>query len=430
MTRESLTAVLIALLWVAALTILHWNNWKLDTTALYFAAKSWAAGQTHLIYAPGPVPFLVEPPAQWVAWGDAENWDEPRYFTPYLYPPIWAVLLAPIAAAVPSVAFFNATLLAMIAASIWLVWIGWRFIRPVQTTPVVWAGLSFLFLVGTAPGYMLFGLGQPQIIVSAVTFAAFLALANGRDILSGGLLALVAAVKLSPALLVVIFIMEKRWKALGAFAVIGAALGGLSVALAGWPLHAELLEKLAQIEERTLVSRINTGLELVLYQVSEIAQGRADWVIGTPEVVMEAGWITWTTRAVLAAGLVLIWWTSRDVASRLRIWLRLLAVLLLTTITNPLGWVHYLVLPFVMLPGLLELMDRKTAWRVIALTFIAFSMPVYLALNMFGAGDWVQVGLNFGVPVALIVVTLFVARAEANPERYRMGFCPSDRPGG
>ncbi len=415
MRREIVISGLIALAWVVAMVVLHWDNAKLDTTAIYYAAKSWSVGAKDLIYVPGPLPFLAEPPQQWVDWAGAETWTEAVFFTPYLYPPLWAVLFAPLAATVPSVVFFNGALTLFILATLWMVWLSWRFTQPRQLSPVAWTGLSFLFLIGTAPGYMSYGLGQPQVLVAAVTLAAFVALANGRDITAGGLLALAAAAKLSPALLVVVFVMEKRWRALGAFAVIGAALGGLSLALAGWPLHAELLEKLSEIESRVLVSRINAGLELVLFQAGELVAGRADWIIGTPRVEIEAGWITVVTRLFLILGLGAIWWGSRDVAPRLRIWLRLLGVLMVTLVANPLAWVHYLVLPFVMLPGLFEVMDRRAASRVIAVIFVLFSMPAFLAIGMFPQGDWVQVGINFTASVALIFVVLRVARAEANP---------------
>lgn len=415
MKRDLSIAVLIALIWAAAMVALHWGNLKLDTTAIYYAAKSWSAGMPELVYAPGPVPFLVEPPQQWVDWAAAEGWEETVYFTPFLYPPLWAVLFAPIAGAVSSGVFFDGTLVAFILASFWMVWLSWRFVRPNMVNPVAWSGLSFLFLIGTAPAYMIYGLGQPQVIVAAVTLAAFVALANGRDVLSGGLLALVAAAKLSPALLVIIFIMEKRWTALAAFAGFGAALAGLSVALAGWPLHAELLAKLSAIEGHILISRINAGAELVLYQLGETLAGRAEWVIGRPSQVAEPGWVTWITRAIMIVGFAAVWWTSRDVSQRLRIWLRLLGVLLVALIANPLGWVHYLILPFMMLPGLLAVAERRLAVRTIGVTFVLFSMPVYLALNMFGAGDWVQVGINFFACVALILVVIRVAQAEANP---------------
>lgn len=406
---------IIVLTWVAALVVLHWNGQRLDTTAIYYAAKSWAAGLRDLVYAPGPVPFLVEPTAQWVDWAGAEDWETPVHFTPYLYPPLWAVLLAPLADAVSARAFFNGALVVYIASALWTVWLSWRLLAPRQVDPVTWVALSLLLLIATAPGYLSFDLGQPQLMVAAITLASFVALSNGRDLAAGGLLALAAALKLSPALLVVIFVMERRWRALCAFTVIGAALGAASVALADWPLHVELLDKLAQIEARVLVSRILVGLELVLFQLGEVIAGRAQWVIGHPRTILEPLWITWTTRGVLVVGLALVWWTSRDVAPRLRLWLRVLGVLLVTLIANPLGWVHYLVLPFLMLPGFLEVAERPFAARVIGFTLLVFSMPVYLGLTGFAAGDWVQVAINFGASVVLVWAVLRVARREANP---------------
>ena len=40
MRREIVISGLIALAWVVAMVVLHWDNAKLNTTAIYYAGKS------------------------------------------------------------------------------------------------------------------------------------------------------------------------------------------------------------------------------------------------------------------------------------------------------------------------------------------------------------------------------------------------------
>ncbi|MZR12327.1 DUF2029 domain-containing protein [Maritimibacter sp. DP07] len=413
MTRQAPIAILIAAIWAAVTLYLNYGTWKLDLTALYYAARSWDAGLTDLLYDPGPLTYLVTPPRAWTDWALAEGWADPT-FTPYLYPPLIAVALAPVAAHVSAAAFFNGAVVAFAAATVWMVWLSWRLLDVRRLGPAAWAAVSFLLLIATAPGYMSFWFGQPQILVSAITLAAFVALARGHDLRAGALLALAAAAKLSPALLVVIFVMERRWRALGWFACVGGALGLASLLLAGWPLHAEMLTKLALIEERVLLSHIVVTLELVLYQLGELAAGGGFFDIKTARMVMEPAWITWTVRGFLVAATLATWWLTRGLSDRPRIWTRLLAMLLITLLANPLGWVHYLILPIAMMPGLFELIDRRAATLATAAFVLPLSLPVFMAVADVPYGSSIQLGLYLAACLALLGV--LAARARHGPD--------------
>ncbi|HHC29904.1 MAG TPA: DUF2029 domain-containing protein [Rhodobacterales bacterium] len=180
--------------------------------------------------------------------------------TPYLYPPPWAATLAPLAARVSAITFFDIFQIATLAALAGTIWLGFRFARPPGLGSLAWAALSLGLFGFTGAGAVGLWFGQPQIIVSFLVMLSAWALAERHDIGAGAALALAAAIKLSPALFVVWFVMERRWRALAAFALVGAALGGLSIAVAGWPLHAEMLAKIRAIDNHILFSRIVVSL--------------------------------------------------------------------------------------------------------------------------------------------------------------------------
>jgi alpha-1,2-mannosyltransferase len=413
MSRGTLIAALIAGVWAVAIVFLNWGSWKIDLSAIYYAARSFAAGDLANVYVPGGAPFLPDPPATWADWAREEGFTGPA-FTPFLYPPLWAAALAPVAAAVPAQAFFNAVLVVNAAATIWMIWLTWRLMRPIQIGPVGWAAISFALMLVTAPGYTAFWFGQPQVIVAAFTLAAVVALADRRDILAGGCLALAAAIKLTPALIVLIFVMERRWTALAAFAVTGAALALASLVSVGWPLHAELLEKLAAIESQILVSPINVSLEQAFYYLQSLATGTGD-LSARPHMVDGVAWIGWATRAFLVFAIAALWWGTRNLALRLRLWTRLMALALLTTLATPLGWVHYLILPLILLPGLIEVLPRRAALATLVLIALPLSLPALVYAGDTRGTGLLPVALNTGATLVMLALVVVAARREANP---------------
>lgn len=417
-----------AVLAIAALVawMLLRHQWALDLTALYFAATFYGAGQTDLVYLPGASVFIGEPPPEYLALFMAETGQpaSAARLTPYLYPPLWAALLAPLAGRVSAVTFFDIFQLANLAALTGTIWLSWRFTRPPSVGFALWAVLSVGLFAATGAGAVALWFGQPQILVNFVIVLAVWFLAERNDIGAGAALALAAAIKLWPALLVVLFIMERRWRALGFFVVFGAALAGASVALAGWPLHAEMLAKIAAIDDHVLVSRIVVSFELWLAQLT--GNGAPGWSFAAPFMVAEQGWIAWVVRFALVAGLVLCWAATYGLDDRARLWARLVSVLLVTLVTSPLGWVHYLALPLLLLPGFAHVLDRPALLRLVVVTGLVLSMPLLALLARSDALAFVHAGLNLAAALGLLgLLLIFVRRAGRRPDQALRPVAPS-----
>lgn len=398
---------------LAAAAIIAWlllrHQWALDLTALYFAAQFWHSGQPDLIYLPGASVFIGTPPPEYLALFTAQTGlpaSEAR-LTPYLYPPLWAAALAPLAARVSAITFFDIFQIANLAALAGTIWLAFRFARPPGIGFLPWAALSLGLFGFTGAGAVGLWFGQPQIIASFLVMLSAWALAARHDIGAGAALALAAAIKLSPALLVVWFIMERRWRALAAFALVGAALGGLSIAVAGWPLHAEMLAKIRAIDSHILVSRIVVSLELWLAQLG--GAGLAGWAFPAPVMVPEPGWVTWVVRAALLLGLGAVWATSRALPERPRLWARFLGVLLVTLVTSPLGWVHYLALPLLLLPGFAHLIGLRALLRLLVVTAALLSLPLLKLLAQYDSLAFVQAAINLAVALGLLALLLVKA---------------------
>lgn len=408
--------VLLGLAEIAVWLVLR-HGWALDLTALYYAAHFWHTGQTELIYLPGPSVFVGSPPPEYLSLFTAETGlpAQDARLTPYLYPPLWAAVFAPLAAKVSAITFFDIFQIANLAALAGTIWLAFRFTQVPGFGFLPWAALSLGLFGFTAAGAVGLWFGQPQILVSFFVMFAAWALAERYDIGAGAALGLAAAIKLSPALFVVFFLMERRWRALGSFIVVGAGLGGLSVAVAGWPLHVEMLQKLAAINAHVLISRIVISLELWLVQLS--GAGLPGWSFPTPVMVAEPGWVTLVVRATLIGGLVVSWAATRGLPDRPRLWARFLAVLLVTLITSPLGWVHYFALPLLLLPGFAHFLAPAALMRLVVVVGGLMSMPLLFLLARHDNLAFVQAGINLAVTLGLLALLLALAHRAQRADR-------------
>ncbi|PID36191.1 MAG: hypothetical protein CR993_06645 [Rhodobacterales bacterium] len=395
-----------AVLILAALGALWllWGRWVLDLSALFVAARLYAEGNFSEIYVGGGTVFLTDPPESWL-WVVAETGGNPAGLTPYLYPPLWLAVLAPFVEGSSAIGFFNAMTVVNVASVVVMIWAAYAMLEQ-EGAFTRFAVLGVLIAVISAPGALGLWLGQPQFLVSALILAAGAMLARGREVPAGVLLALAVAVKLSPAIFVLLFVYEKAWRALGAFVVALGGLVALSVGLTGWGLHREMLDLIAAIDGQVLVSRIVASLELWLFQIGTVLAGDAVWQIRVPWMVPEPEWIAPVVRVVLIALVALTWATTRTTPAPARRYIRLMALSLIGTITSPLGWTHTLILPLLMLPGLPYILPGKRGWALLLFVTIALSLPLLLTFSGQPWAAFPQAGLHLLVPVFLLAAIL------------------------
>ncbi len=93
--RRTCGAALVMLaLWVAYAIWQQWGHWAEDLSALYIAGHLWQTGQIDLIYAAPPGFFGGAAPNGYRSWTELGITDKISF--PYVYPPIWVVLIAPL----------------------------------------------------------------------------------------------------------------------------------------------------------------------------------------------------------------------------------------------------------------------------------------------------------------------------------------------
>lgn len=391
-------AVLAAL--AALLLVLVPAGQSTDLRALWLAAAHFAAGDTANVYPPVGAVFTMAPPPAWEAAHPGED------LYPYLYPPLWAALAAPVTAHLPfeTLAGVMRVLNALMLAG--TLGLAWRVTGARLPFPV-FAMLGALILSQTFAGSLALMENQPQIAVSFLVLLALDRLKAGAATAAGAALALAAALKVYPVLFALLWLATGERRATAAFALAGAALAALSVGLAGWALHETFLATLASIANTVLLTPVSYGLTPAVAQIAargafvyqEAAHG--GWLVMALPPVANA-----LARALLLAVLAALALAMRRAAPADRWALLWPAALLAVSLLGPLSWAYHYIPALACAPVLLDRLGARAGGVALAL--------VVLPLSTLGAGLALDAGLpaehlQIAGTLALSALALFCA---------------------
>ena len=215
-------------------------GWRgVDFSAYYIAAKALPAplpgGLYQLpMYADGRVNLNAEAPpgSSWAV--AAKRWGAP-FAAPFIYPPLLAVLLRPLAA----LSFGHAYVVwcaVMLGCTVLGVALAGRTGRMLHGYMVPLAGVAFFSYYPMLDGLLF---GQCDNLIFVLLASCFFLLTCGRSGLSALCFAAAALVKLTPLLALPVFIFHRKWRWLLAYAAWTAVLTGLSIFGAGWEVNRQ-----------------------------------------------------------------------------------------------------------------------------------------------------------------------------------------------
>ncbi|MCP3968902.1 MAG: DUF2029 domain-containing protein [Rhodobacteraceae bacterium] len=410
------TALAIALLvgFCAFAARLYWTNFPTDLSALYMAGWFWSEGLYHLVYDV-PTGFFGDGPPGWLVYQPALGLEN-QLVVPYVYPPLWAALLAPLSAVTDPFTFFRLFMVAELAMIAACVPLAWRLCRGFAMPLWAWllAGTGLLASSVITIGALMHL--QPQIIVVFLILFAFERYASGHSRSAGALLALAAAMKLAPAALALIFLADRDSRALAGFAGTGAALAGLSLVVAGVPLHLDFLAAMAEASAGLFATSMAISAETLIYGTAMVAglAPAADLTAVNFHLPDAPAAIPLVTKAILVACLVWLWLRLRPMPRDRSLPAGLFALSLLINLFGPLGWSHYYLLQLFLLPGLVGLFPPRLGALLLFATALATSGPAYLWLRGAIPGD-----LLLNCAYAGIMLTLFVVfTASLRPQAH------------
>lgn len=372
--KAFLTALVAAAVFAGYCFVTYGGKPGADVVPLWVAAKLWAAGNVDAIYAADATVFTLNAPAEYAPIALADGYEADLY--PFIYPPLWAALLAPLTGMLDLAGFdagltiLNASALVM---GLWLIW------RAAPLLPfTTYLAASFLLLLVTTVGLLPIMGNQVQVTVAFLLALTMERSRNGAPLAAGAALGLAAALKLYPALFVVLFIATRQPRAILSFALVGGALGLASLAVAGWPLHADLLSQLRAIGHTVFQINLSMNIDALWALFSgasgtEVAPGRIAIAKGE----------TWTlvSRAALLGFLAALTLAGRlrpAIAHHPLYWP---TAFLGAALLGPLSWAFHYITPLAAAPLLLALLPTRRALFILipvalCLSFLTLLLPV------------------------------------------------------
>lgn len=400
----------IAALWAATAFSVFRNSTGDDLASVYLAAWFHAVDRPDLIYDYHPVLFTDVAAPEWAEAGVARGHLAPERLHPYVQPPLWAALLAPVAEAVRFPAFHLAALALEIACLVGAAALARRMWYPDRPggilVPLLVLGLSWPFVASML-------LAQIQPLVTLLVLRAMERDAAGRPGAAGLCLATAAALKLSPAVLGLYWLATGRWRSLGWAALAGAGWAALMLALVDWRLVEAFLERLSGLGDSVVLGLANAGVPALLYWAVEGAA--VDYTIrSAPDWLAPAG-------AALLLGLIATAaLRGRGAPAEWRNRTMVPAVLIGTAVLSPLAWVHYFTLAVLFLPALPALWGRWRGLALAAASWALISVPFPLVFMLDG-GAGPPEGPEYAFPVtAGVLLALIGALAAPRPDRDRL----------
>ena len=380
--------VAVLLVAFAAINIIaYWNHWAPDLGAVYYAGRFFAAGQLDQVFAAPDMFFGKQNAPAWVAMMQADGVQPDQFTFPFVYPPLWAAIVSPLAHATTPLGFFNVMLVLHILLTCGSFLLAHRLAAP-SMRPLIFIAGTLLVFRYTLPGQLAMFHNQPQFVVTFLILLAFERYVRGASVIAGIALGLAAAIKISPVLLALIFLMDRDWRAIMATGLTGAATVALSLLLAGPELHLEFIAQIQKISSLVALMHINYTLELALFEIG----ANLGWIehtflrdadgILSSDKALEPGWIGILTKLALIGGLVAVIRSTRRLDFARRTLARLVGIYIVTALAAPLAWSHHFMLIMMLLPGLALFRPMATAIAIGALVVLVMLLPVFAMTTM------------------------------------------------
>ena len=404
LSRDAVVAsVLLTLAWAVVMWAVR-DHWPPDMSALWFGPHFYWTGDQAAVYSSSPTFFGDGEIPGWSALRDAMGYPGEIIY-PYIYPPLWAALLAPVTALMDPPAFFRAAYAVQLAELAGSIVLAWRIMgRPMTLTR--WVLLSLALLGSSTVGYMALAHDQPQITVAFLVLLAFERVSVGREAQAGLLLGTVAAIKLTPILLLLVLLAMGYRRAALVTLLTAAALAVASVAVAGQDMNLLYLQKLHLVSGQVLFTEANFSGASVLYALQRTLVGAPlDTSLRVALAPMPL-WLELAMPALMLVGLAAVLRATRHQPETARLPALLPAAMIVITACSPLAWAHHYLAPLLLLPVVAcEGSPFRGGLRMAAVG-LALSAPVFILLQ--SSGDLLRiVPVTYSVLLMMVLAVMF-----------------------
>ena len=325
-------------------------------------------------------------------------------FLTYNNPPLTAVLFAPLTLLPFPVA---QTVFVLINNACYLLGLGliWRALRarPLDVVLSLLLGVMLFYYAARQT----FGLGQMNGLLVLMMGAAVMATVKEHDAAAGGWLALAAALKLSPAVLVLFFVARRRWRGVFGAVLVGGLLAIVMVMFTGSDTLGYFITQVLPNVGRGSAAFPNQSLLGALYRLTVPVS-----VVQSSDAIGDyAGLRLVWLLTVIGLGVISIWLVARaTLNTRSRVAVALSSFLVLGLLAGSLTWDHYLLWLGVPISALIVDWNRAHwlrpfgFWGLLIVAIFAISLPIpFQAAFYHSIGPWASsistlgLGLLFGL---------------------------------
>ncbi|WKD60254.1 hypothetical protein CCICO_00980 [Corynebacterium ciconiae DSM 44920] len=388
-----------ARVWVLAMVFAALTMWLFrrsgfpdDLASWWIAGSLVADGQAHEIYAVDTSDFAAFDSQAWAEQAALIR-DVSPYPHPYVHIPLVAYVLAPLTQ-IMSFSFFatlgagisGACVVLIVASGIGL------FTRSAPSTTALWIGSVLLWLC--AANQMSITLGQSSPFIYA-TIAVALALSERRPVIAGVLIGIAALIKITPIALIVVLVGfgSRRRAGLVGLGVVSAG-AVLTLLLVDSAVISAWRETISWMSSHTLAVPINASLDS-LFATRTNMDVQVEAIAGTPAAAIVINGIY---VLLVGLGLVLLMGTQ----SRHKFEISAVAILLVATSVSGVVWLHYGLVAFLPLVGVLILHRRYWVLGVVLFAFPPLGGHFMDMETTPGAVPWAPLALMV-IPTLLLV---------------------------
>lgn len=396
-----------------------------DLASSYIGCRLIASEDADHLYSHDPANFAAvgadEPDNPWQDAADQGGFD--GFLHPYVQTPLWAWALQPLCTRTRFAAFETIfSILTMLALAVFL-WLAARLWAPDLARPAPLALLAFGLFFAEPFRYAM-RLMQTHILLMLLAVAALILAERKRPILAGLCLALAAAVKITPAVLLIYWLFTRRGKAAMSMVLWSAALAVLTLVTTGPDVMRAYLADLHRISNVLLLSQNNQSFAAsamsFFYPRGEIALFH---MLPLPPAIRLA------SSALMVACTAAGGWIDRLMADRGQpaAYLGAAMALLAATLFAPIAWTHYffiLVIPILAIAHANRSLHSRLLYALTALIVILNFRPFSTDVTEMQVGRLAIVRGQFFAGVLAFVALGIVAWRHRRPAVARVAPAP------
>lgn len=254
--REALNLSVLSL-FAVFLIATYWRTPGMDLTSSYLGCRLFVTGQSSHLYGFDASLFNTNPDPVWSA--AAQGHGLPELLPPYVQTPLWGYALQPLCAHIQFPAFNRIFLMVTSFCLAGMIWLTARYWASRLYHPSALALLCIGFWY-TKPLREAMYLVQTHILFLLMALAAVVLARRRWPVTAGVLLALAAAVKITPAILVYYWFVTRQLKAALTFCITSALVLGVTLLACGWSVVSAWIQNMGRVSNVLLVANNNDSL--------------------------------------------------------------------------------------------------------------------------------------------------------------------------